>query len=186
MPPDIPRAFRGKRNGIDFSLLVENSVAVDAAGCHRAVAHTCLMCRGLWWPKWGTNVWDDTAAAEQQEMKVLPRTPPSHIRLRIWNVFMAHARDDGSVCSLDGTPRALVPARMLHPFHPFSVQRFATPSTVAHQAPLPLGFFRQYTGVGCHFGLDGNFLTQGLNPHLLHSRRILYRLSHSLSGVQVP
>ena len=30
------------------------------------------------------------------------------------------------------------------------------------------------TGVGCHFLLQGIFLTQGSNPHLLHCRWILY------------
>ena len=48
---------------------------------------------------------------------------------------------------------------------------FATPWTVSHQAPLSMGFS---TGVACHFLLQGIFLTQGLNPSLLHSRQILY------------
>ena len=30
------------------------------------------------------------------------------------------------------------------------------------------------TGMSCHFLLQGIFLTQGLNPHLLHYRQILY------------
>ena len=34
------------------------------------------------------------------------------------------------------------------------------------------------TGVGCHFLLQGIFLTQGLNPGLLHCRQILYQLSY--------
>ena len=34
------------------------------------------------------------------------------------------------------------------------------------------------TGVGCHALLQGSFPTQGLNPGLLHCRRILYQLSH--------
>ena len=34
------------------------------------------------------------------------------------------------------------------------------------------------TGVGCHFLLQGNFPTQGLNPCLLHCRQTLYHLSH--------
>ena len=38
----------------------------------------------------------------------------------------------------------------------------------AHQAPLSMGFPRQDTGVGCHFLLQGIFLTQGQIPHLLH------------------
>ena len=40
--------------------------------------------------------------------------------------------------------------------------------TVACQAPLSVGFFRgKNTGAGCHFLLQGIFLTQGSNPHLL-------------------
>ena len=34
------------------------------------------------------------------------------------------------------------------------------------------------TGVGCHFLLQGIFVTQGLNPGLPHCRRILCHLSH--------
>ena len=43
-----------------------------------------------------------------------------------------------------------------------------TPWTVAHQAPLSVGFPSKNTGVGCHFLLQGFFLTQGSNSHLLH------------------
>ena len=39
-------------------------------------------------------------------------------------------------------------------------------------------FSRQDTGVGCHFLLQGIFLTQGSNPGLLHCRQIVYHLSH--------
>ena len=38
------------------------------------------------------------------------------------------------------------------------------------------------TGVGCHFLLQGIFLTQGSNPGLLHCRWILYHLSHQAWG----
>ena len=34
------------------------------------------------------------------------------------------------------------------------------------------------TAVGCHFLLPGIFLTQGLNPSLLHCRQILSHLSY--------
>ena len=34
------------------------------------------------------------------------------------------------------------------------------------------------TGVGCHALLQGNFLTQGPNPGLLHCRQIIYYLSY--------
>ena len=38
------------------------------------------------------------------------------------------------------------------------------------------------TGVGCQALLQGIFLTQGSNPHLLHCRQILYHLSHQGSS----
>ena len=54
----------------------------------------------------------------------------------------------------------------------------ATPWTMACQAPLSMGFFpSQNTRVGCHFLLQGVFLTQRWNPHLFslqHCRQILY------------
>ena len=45
-------------------------------------------------------------------------------------------------------------------------------------APLSLGFFRQEYWSGLHSLLQGIFLTQGLNPHLLHRRWLLYCLRH--------
>ena len=52
----------------------------------------------------------------------------------------------------------------------------ATPLTVAHQAPLSMGFPGKDTRVGCHFLLQGNgsFLTKGSNHGVLHCRPILY------------
>ena len=47
------------------------------------------------------------------------------------------------------------------------VQLCVTPRTVAHQAPLSMGFSRQETGVGCHALLQGIFLTQGSHLCLL-------------------
>ena len=40
------------------------------------------------------------------------------------------------------------------------------------------------TGMGCHFLLEGIFLTQGLNPGFLHYRQTLYYLSHQGSQRQ--
>ena len=48
------------------------------------------------------------------------------------------------------------------------VQLFVTPWTVAYQTPLSMGFSRHKYWNGCHFLLQGIFLTQGSNPHLLH------------------
>ena len=47
--------------------------------------------------------------------------------------------------------------------------------TVVYQTPLSMGFSSKNSEVHCHFLLQGIFLTQGLNPcllHLLHSRWI--------------
>ena len=48
------------------------------------------------------------------------------------------------------------------------VQLFATLWTVARQAPLSMRFSQQEYWDGCHFLLQGIFLTQGLNLHLSH------------------
>ena len=42
----------------------------------------------------------------------------------------------------------------------------------------PWEFPGKNTGVGCHFLLQGLFLTQGLNPGLQHCMQRLYHLSH--------
>ena len=83
--------------------------------------------------------------------------------------LMSSAGGVGEDFEIDG--HVIVCAKLLS-----CVQLFATPWTVAHQAPLSVGFSRQEWG--CHFLLQGIFLTQGLNLGLLHCRQILYHLSH--------
>ena len=48
------------------------------------------------------------------------------------------------------------------------------PWTVAGQTPLSMRFSRKEYWSGCHFFLQGIFLTQGIKPGLLLGRRILY------------
>ena len=55
---------------------------------------------------------------------------------------------------------------------------FATPWTVANQAPPSMGFSRQEYWSGLPFPSPGDLLTQGLNLGLLHCRQTLYCLSH--------
>ena len=55
---------------------------------------------------------------------------------------------------------------------------FATSWTVALQALCPWNSPGKNTGVGSQPALQWIFLTQGLNPSLLHCRQILYLLSH--------
>ena len=57
------------------------------------------------------------------------------------------------------------------------VRLFATPWTVAHQAPVSIGFSRQEYWSGLPFPSLGIFPTQGSNPGLLHCRQMLYPLS---------
>ena len=61
------------------------------------------------------------------------------------------------------------------------VQLFATPWTVACQAPLSTDFPRQEYWSGLHSSLQGIFPTQESNPSLPHCRQILYHLSHQES-----
>ena len=55
--------------------------------------------------------------------------------------------------------------------------RLATPSTIARQATLAVGFPGKDTGVSCHLLFQGIILTQGSNLHLLrllHWQVVLY------------
>ena len=72
-----------------------------------------------------------------------------------------------TICSDFGTVKSLS-----------RVQLFVTPWTIAYQFLHSWNFPGKSTGVGCHFLLQGIFLTQGSNPGLLHYRQVLYHLSH--------
>ena len=59
-------------------------------------------------------------------------------------------------------------------------QLFVTPWTVAHQAPVSMGFSRQESWSGLTFPPPGDVPNQGLNPcllWLLHCSQILYPLT---------
>ena len=58
------------------------------------------------------------------------------------------------------------------------VQLFATPWTIAYQAPQSTEFPRQEYWSGLPFPSQGIFPTQGSNLGLPHCRQMLYRLSH--------
>ena len=58
------------------------------------------------------------------------------------------------------------------------VRLFATPWTVARQAPLSLGFSRQESWNGLPFPSPGDLPDPGSNPGLLHCRQILFHLSY--------
>ena len=58
------------------------------------------------------------------------------------------------------------------------IRLFATPWSVAYQAPPSMGFSRQEYWSGVPFPSSGIFPTQGSNPGLPHCRQTLYHLSH--------
>ena len=58
------------------------------------------------------------------------------------------------------------------------VRLFVTLWTIAHQAPLSVGFSRQEYWSGKHALLQGIFQTQGSNLGLPHHRQMLYPLSN--------
>ena len=58
---------------------------------------------------------------------------------------------------------------------------FATPWTVAWQAPLSMDSPGKNTEMGCHFLLQGTFPTQGLNAHFLHWQAKFLHLSYQRS-----
>ena len=53
-----------------------------------------------------------------------------------------------------------------------------TPQVTVHVGNSPWSFSGNSTGVGCHFLLQGIFLTQGSDLGLLYCRQMLYHLSH--------
>ena len=61
---------------------------------------------------------------------------------------------------------------------------FATPWTVAYQAPPSTGFSRQECWSGLPFPSSGIFPTQESNPGLPHCGQTLYRLSHQGISLQ--
>ena len=58
------------------------------------------------------------------------------------------------------------------------VQLFATPWTVAYQAPLSMEFSRQEYWSGLPFPSPGDLPDPGVEPGLPHCRQTLYHLSH--------
>ena len=58
------------------------------------------------------------------------------------------------------------------------VRLFATPWTIAYQAPLSMGFSRQEYWSGLPFPSPGDLPDLGIEPGLLHCRQMLYCLSH--------
>ena len=93
---------------------------------------------------------------------------PNHFRLRhMWNNDHICSTNQGKWTRL--SPSVLVCSGYNNKIVVYLLSHwlFATPQTVARQAPLPMS-------VCCHALLQGIFRTQGSNPGLLHCRQILF------------
>ena len=106
----------------------------------------------------------DRAAAAAQEARAAAglQRSSSETLLSRFQRNQSCQRLDFSTASLISDFRSPERACVLSDFS--RVRLFTTPRTVAHRAPLSMGFSRQ--GVGCHALLLGIFLTQGSNLHL--------------------
>ena len=121
---------------------------------------------------------------------------------------------DGTYCPENCSPSLLPPLLLSFP-HSFSQQKsvvlcscsdvsdfFATPWTVAHQSPLPMGFSGKNTGVGCHFFSRGSSsrtdqtlvssladdslpLSQLGSPPRYHNQALIWEVKHSRAWVTV-
>ena len=83
-----------------------------------------------------------------------------------WNVTTGNKWSEGSQ-TLSELKEVFIYIHMLFSRSVVS-DSFVTPWTVVHQAPLSMEFPGKNKGLGCHFLLQGIFLTQGSKLHLLH------------------
>ena len=90
-----------------------------------------------------------------------------------------------SKVSLDKiTPGQSLSPNMCMGFQLLSHVHLTTPWTVAQQAPLSIGFFRQQYGVVCHFLLQGIFPIRGSSPPLLclQTQKTLFIINNIANG----
>ena len=158
--------------------------------------HQWTKCRPLspsvWWEPWlppGSVSPAEPSASPPQDTPTwgvmgtqsqLPHWAPSalHAHFRGWNPSWLLSSSSSHVSPSHRfyfpIPQQSCSFLIVHAFvlNWFSrVRLFVTPWTVARQAPLSLGFSRQEHWSGCHFLLQGIFLTQESNLrhlHLLH------------------
>ena len=90
--------------------------------------------------------------------------------LRGSNLRLLHCREISLPLSHLGSPKLMVVVVIVAKLCP----SLAAPWSVATRLLCPWDFPGKNTGAGCHFLLQEIFLTQGLNPGVLHCRQTLY------------
>ena len=81
-------------------------------------------------------------------------------------------------CDMDWTLAVLCKVKQAEVKLLSRVRLFATPGTIACQAPLSMRFSKQEYWRGLPFPSPGDLLNPGIKPGLPHCRRILFQLSH--------
>ena len=98
----------------------------------------------------------------------------NHYHYQFSNIFITSKNKSKKPLPLSFHPQNSPPSLGAYCLVAKSVLLFATPWTVAHQAPLSMGFPRQEYWRGLPFPSPGIFPTQSSNPHLLHCSWVLY------------
>ena len=124
--------------------------------------------------KWQSCSW--TPGLSDSKFRVLQTSPASreteetaHLRTNTGHWGEVTSRSPFFLSGVSGAAHQNKVLKRVHVLSCFNhVRLCATLWTVAHQAPLSWDSPGKNTGVGCHALLQGIFLTQGLNPCLLH------------------
>ena len=133
--------------------------------------------------KWlRTGNWAKGPDSPLQQLASVPGSPALGLQLHSSSsapLSLLGIPQSVSHCSLEGESVSLSSWLIL--CNPIACSSTTTTPHTPPQAPLSVEFFCKNTGVGSHSLLQGIFLTQGLNPGLLHCRRMPYHLSHHRS-----
>ena len=133
----------------------------------------------------GQSLWATMESTNSRDSRpLLPAAPTSQPERHFSPAFARTALSEHISAELYVPPAfSLFHSGLFPCVHVWSVTQscltLETPWTIAHQAPLSMGFPRQEYWSGLPFSLlQGNFPTQGLNPRLLRWQAGSLPLSH--------
>ena len=140
-----------------------------------ATEHTCMQWRRKWQPTpvflpgesqgqrslVGCHLWDRT----ESDMTEATQPQQQHTHTHTHYLLFIHSSTDGPLGCFQNSPSVCVCVCVCVCAQFLScVQLFVTPWTIAHQAPLSMGYHNKNTGVGCHFLLQGDLSDPGIEP----------------------
>ena len=141
-------------------------------------SESCSVMSNSLWPHGLYNPWNspgqNTGVGSHSLLKGIFLTQGSNSGLPHCRWILYHLSHQGSPCLQKEEVKESEVAQSC----PTLCNPMDSPCTNLH----PWDFLGKSTGMGCHFLLQGIFLTQGSNPGLPHCRQMLYRLSHQGSS----